>query len=103
MWARRAGKDDAWTNQRMGHTATSNMIDRDTRRAVTLADLKTTSRRDGRHPRVGRSGQVGHAVGQSGAKPTAENPPTSAQPTGIIECEGGDLNPYASYGASTSS
>jgi len=41
-WAKRAGKDAAWIKERTGHTPTSNMLDRYTRMAVTLADLSFT-------------------------------------------------------------
>ena len=39
----------------------------------------------------------------SGAPQTSGTPAFAGQVTGIVGCEGRDLNPYANYGASTSS
>ncbi len=38
-WARKAGRSDTWIKQRTGHDPTSDMLDRYTRQAATLADL----------------------------------------------------------------
>jgi hypothetical protein len=107
-WARRAGKDDAWTKTHTGHSATSKMLDRYTRMAVTLADLDYEPFPDVTEAihdlaKAARScARLPQELPQNGPATRSAKPQDSPQPGGIIECEGRDLNPHASYGASTS-
>ena len=104
-WARRAGKDDAWTKQRTGHTATSKMLDRYTRMAVTLADLNYQPFPDVTEalPELAEAARLHTRLHNPASSRDSGEVPEAPQPRGIPGCEGRDLNPHASYGASTSS
>lgn len=104
-WARRAGKDDAWTKQRTGHTATSKMLDRYTRMAVTLADLDYEPFPNVTEaiPELAERARLHRRLHTPGSDAPTENSNDSSQPSETVGCEGRDLNPHASYGASTSS
>jgi integrase len=104
-WARRADKEDAWTKQRTGHTATSKMLDRYTRMAVTLADLNYQPFPDVTRaiPELAQAAQLHTKLHTEAAPPNRHEASKSSQMAGIIGCEGGDLNPDALSGASTSS
>jgi len=104
-WARRAGKPDSWISERTGHL-TKEMIDRYDRAARTLAD-------PGYEPFPDISSAIPELAALASrlstplSTSTSSTPhapePTSPFPQQYRECEGGDLNPYANYGASTSS
>jgi hypothetical protein len=104
-WARRAGHDDGWIRARTGHAPGGNMVDRYARMAQTLADLDYTPFPDVTEaiPELAEVARLPTGL----HKPAPEEPPAGApkvnDPACVPQCEGGDLNPYASYGASTSS
>lgn len=101
-WAKREGQTRDWIRERTGHV-TERMMDRYTRHAQTLADLSYTPFPDVREalPELARLAHpLAHPwvseVVSRGALPE----PSSRNHS---QCEGGDLNPYGSNPASTSS
>ena len=102
VWARRAGWSQDRIDRRTGH-ASAEMANRYMRAARTLDELRFEVFPDltaalpelallatslAKLPRAGTSSEVDEAADSSAIS---------------SQCEGGDLNPYASYGASTSS
>ena len=105
-WARRAGKDDSWIRARSGHAPGGNMIDRYARMAQTLADLNYRPFPDVTEaiPELAKAARL--HTGLHNFAPWAgatEHEGTALNVSKPLQCEGGDLNPYANYGASTSS
>ena len=78
------------------------MLDRYTRTAVTRADLNYEP-----FPDVTEAIPELAEPARLATRPVSASPPATAglepTPRNQRECEGGDLNPYANYGASTSS
>jgi integrase len=106
-WARRAGKSDVWIRERAGWAPASNMIDRYARMAQTLADMDyepfpdvATAIPELAENAVRLATTLATRMSRRGTKKREESTLNLTKPLG---CEGGDLNPYASYGASTSS
>ena len=82
------------------------MLDRYTRTAVTRADLNYEPFPDVTEaiPELAEGARLHTGLH---TRPVSASPPAPAKleptPRNQRECEGGDLNPYANYGASTSS
>lgn len=105
-WARRAG----WTQERIDRRTCHGsraMGDRYDRAASTLAELQEVP-----FPNLAMATPETRAVLEArlhtrlhtrGRPADASEAPEAPQPSGITGCEGGDLNPYALSGASTSS
>jgi hypothetical protein len=82
------------------------MLDRYTLIAVTLADLIYEPFPDvtkALSELADSAVRLATRLAKTPPKQATEVPQDSPQPSGIIQCEGRDLNPHASYGASTSS
>jgi len=108
-WARLAGFSDVWIRERTGHSPTSDMVDRYARMAQTLADLNYEPFPDVTDaiPELAEAArkwlQLPPQLPQGPQLPHREAIPELPQVPVTIQCEGRDLNPHASYGASTSS
>ncbi len=106
-WARRAGYDDAWIAARTGHRPSGRMIDRYARQAQTLADLDYEPFPDvaAAIPELAdRARELSQELSRSRPTALGSRANTSHSTVRIYNlCEGGDLNPYGSYPASTSS
>ena len=108
-WARRAGWDQRDIDARTGH-GSPEMAARYDRGARSLAELQEVPFPNLAHaiPEVRAVHQnrprLHTPVAQSGGSATAASGEVSSPNVAILQgCEGGDLNPYANYGASTSS
>ena len=105
-WARRAGWDQRDIDARTGHGSKA-MAERYDRGAGSLAELQEIP-----FPNLAAAIPETRAVlaarlhtrlHTQGVSTDAASPQDMPQVPVTTECEGGDLNPYASYGASTSS
>jgi hypothetical protein len=54
-------------------------------------------------PELAEEARLATRLAEAAAPRVQESSNDSSQPDEIVGCEGGDLNPYANYGASTSS
>jgi hypothetical protein len=97
-WARRAGEEDAWTKLRTGHTATSKMLERLWR----SHSQNYTTHFPGVTETITER-PVGHALPPTAVSSSEPTPAKAHESAKIPGCEGGDLNPDAISGASTSS
>jgi integrase len=101
-WARRSAWDQRDIDARTGH-ASAAMAERYDRGARSLAELQEIP-----FPNLALAiPEIRATLATRLATQVPKSQPDEAskapQVPGIIQCEGGDLNPYASYGASTSS
>jgi hypothetical protein len=96
-----SGKSEAWIKRRTGHTSSS-MIERYRRHAAELAEDVALAALDRAIPEL--------ATGEPSARSVSRRRRRDLRPRRrellsrvFRECEGGDLNPHALSGASTSS
>jgi hypothetical protein len=104
-WARRAGWDQRDIDARTGHGSKA-MAERYDRGAGSLAELQEVP-----FPNLANAipetrailARLATRLATSPVPAVAAGAPPGDDPAFFPGCEGGDLNPYASYGASTSS